>query len=247
MATMSKSQIDRLGSRLKQGDLGEALLRELDDYRRSYHPAYDFVVRRIEAELHLKPTGRPAKSTIALIEKLTRESIRLTQMQDIAGCRITVENPVEQDRTVASLTSIFDQVSIVDRRVRPSYGYRAVHVIVNLDGKSIEVQVRTKLQHHWAEFSEKYSDVVDPDIKYGGGPKEVREILSSLSELIGELEGAEIESVKMPDPTDVVYDTLPDSAKRAIADLRKSIDEQKQRIARLMQQGVTDLSERNKQ
>lgn len=247
---MSKSQIDRLGARLKQGDqgdLGEALLRELDDYRRSYHPAYDVVVRRIEAELRLKPTGRPAKSTIALIEKLTRESIRLTQVQDIAGCRITVENPVEQDRTVAALTSIFDQVSIVDRRARPSYGYRAIHVIVNLDGKLIEVQVRTKLQHHWAEFSEKYSDVVDPDIKYGGGPKEVREVLSSLSELIAELEGAEIESVKMPDPTDVIYDKLPDSAKRAFADLRKSIDEQKQRIARLMQQGVTDLSERNKQ
>jgi hypothetical protein len=34
----------------------------------------------------------------------------------------------------------------------------------------------------WAELSEKLSDVVDPSIKYGGGPTELTEVLHSTSQ-----------------------------------------------------------------
>ena len=217
-------------------------LRELDEYRRSYHPAYDAVVRKIEAELQLKPTGRPAKSTIALIEKLRRESIRLTQVQDIAGCRLTVEDAVEQDQIVNAVARVFEQVSIVDRRERPSYGYRAVHIIVNLDGKLIEVQVRTKLQHHWAELSEKFSDVIDPNIKYGGGPEKVRKLLRGCTEAIVELERKEIELAKLLDSLNIPPDQLSDELKQASAKLQELIDGRKQRLAAIMQEGVVGLS-----
>ncbi len=239
---MSKSQIDRLGARLKEGDLGEAQLRELDEYRRSFHPAYDVVVRRIEAKLQLKPTGRPAKSTIAIIEKLRRESIRLTQVQDIAGCRVTVEDAAEQDRIVNALASMFEQVSIVDRRARPSYGYRAVHIIVNFDGKLIEVQVRTKLQHHWAELSEKFSDVIDPNIKYGAGPENVRKLLSGCTEYIVDLERMETELAKLLDSANIPREQFSDSLKQANATAKEMIDKHKQRLATLMQKGVSGLS-----
>jgi hypothetical protein len=44
MATLSKSQIDRLGDRLKKGSPSEADVRLLDEYRRSFGEAYEAVV-----------------------------------------------------------------------------------------------------------------------------------------------------------------------------------------------------------
>jgi GTP pyrophosphokinase len=147
----------------------------------------------IRTQLRLEPTGRSAKSTASLVEKLRRESIRLTQVQDIAGCRIVVTDIAEQDRVVASLCSVFPGGSLVDRRHNPSYGYRAVHVIIRHSGNLVEIQVRTGLQHLWAEVSEKLSDVFDPAIKYGGGSEQQRDALARASQSIEFLEGLEEE------------------------------------------------------
>lgn len=137
MASFSKSQIDRLGERLKKGSPSDADLRLLDEYRRSFGPAYDFVIRTIRDRLQLEPTGRLAKSTSSITEKLRRESIRLSQVQDIAGCRVVVTGIIAQDQTIAKLRETFPGAKIVDRREHPTHGYRAVHVIVETE----EVQV----------------------------------------------------------------------------------------------------------
>ncbi|MBD0327118.1 MAG: hypothetical protein ICV68_11840, partial [Pyrinomonadaceae bacterium] len=179
MATeLSKNQVDRLGERLKKGKISDDDLRLLDSYRRSFSEAYEFVAGAIRKELALEPTGRPAKSTTSITDKLRRESIRLTQIQDIAGCRLIVQDIAEQESVVQSLKSFFENTTIIDRREKPSHGYRAVHIIVKHSGKLIEIQVRTSLQHMWAELSEKYSDVVNPAIKYGGGDESIQELLT---------------------------------------------------------------------
>src|SRR5207244_4352685 len=100
---VSKTQIDRLGVRLKEASHSEDDLKLLDEYRRSFSPASEQVVRRLRDEVHLEPTARSAKSTLSVVEKLKRESVRLTQIQDIAGCRAIVRDVVEQDRVVAAL------------------------------------------------------------------------------------------------------------------------------------------------
>lgn len=187
----SKSQVDRLGDRLKKGNIEEADLRMLDQYRRSYVDAYEIVVGAIREKLLLEPTGRPAKSTPSIAEKLRRESIRLTQIQDIAGCRLIAVDIADQNKVVESLNNLFEDVTVVDRRKQPSHGYRAVHVIVRCRGKLIEIQVRTELQHLWAELSERLSDVFDLGIKYGGGSKPIREGLISTSSGIAEVEMSE--------------------------------------------------------
>jgi putative GTP pyrophosphokinase len=179
---ISKTQIDRLGERLKRGPHTESDLRLLDDYRRSFAEAYEAVVRTIRQRGEF-PTGRLAKSTDSIVQKLRRESLRLSQMQDIAGCRVVVVNVVEQEKFVASLKTGFPGASVIDRRDKPSYGYRAVHIIAEISGKPMEIQVRTSLQHLWAEVSEKCSDVLDPAIKYGGGPNSWRSMISSLDQL----------------------------------------------------------------
>ena len=77
---VSKTQIDRLGERLKKGNITGGDLRLPDRYRLSFTEAYENVVGTIRKELALEPTGRAAKSTTSISEKLRRESIRLTQI-----------------------------------------------------------------------------------------------------------------------------------------------------------------------
>jgi len=187
---LSRTQIDRLGDRLRSAPPSEDDLVLLDEFRRSFGPAYEIVVGRVQ-ELKLAPTGRPAKSTPSVIEKLKRETIRLTQMQDIAGCRVVVPDIVEQDRIADSLVAVFPGTPVTDRRSNPSYGYRAVHLVVQISGIPVEVQVRTLLQHAWAELSEKIADVVDSSIKYGQGPDQIKEVLKVASDAIAEFEALE--------------------------------------------------------
>jgi ppGpp synthetase/RelA/SpoT-type nucleotidyltranferase len=199
MATkLTKTQVDRLGDRLRKGNITEADLRLLDQYRRAFSEAYEGVVEAIRTELGLEPTGRPAKSTTSISDKLRRESIRLSQIQDIAGCRLIVADIANQNSVVESLTSLFEQTTVSDRREKPSHGYRAVHVIVNVRGKLIEIQVRTVLQQLWAEVSEKFSDVAGPEIKYGEGDKSILSTLESMSVSIAEDES--LETLMTDDP-----------------------------------------------
>lgn len=163
----------------------------LDEFRHSFYDAYEFVIRVIRDELRLETTGRPAKSTTSISEKLQRESIRLTQVQDIAGCRLIVSGILEQERVVDLLANLFEDAAIIDRRANPSYGYRAVHVIVTRGEKLVEIQVRTSYQHVWAELSEKLSDVFDPTIKYGGGNETVRQVLMKWSGVVEKEEAVE--------------------------------------------------------
>lgn len=57
-----------------------------------------------------------------------------------------------------------------DRRAEPSHGYRAVHVLVCVDGVRIEIQIRTLAQHMWANMMERLADRLGRQIRYGGAP-----------------------------------------------------------------------------
>jgi ppGpp synthetase/RelA/SpoT-type nucleotidyltranferase len=114
-------------------------------------------------------------------------------MQDIAGLRIVVPLIEQQNDVVEQVVALFDGATVVDRREKPSHGYRAVHVIVLNQGVPVEVQVRTELQHRWAELSEKLSDLVDPAIKYGGGNPATVRILHKISSTIANGEQAQEE------------------------------------------------------
>ncbi len=192
MPDRPNSQIDALGERLRGGSRAPGCIRELDSYRRSFVPAYEAVMARIRSELDLAPTGRPGKSTASIVSKLARGSMRLSQMQDIAGCRIIVLDRTAQDRLVAALSQLFPQVRVLDLRVRPSHGYRAVHVVPMIDGYRVEVQVRTNLQHWWAELSETLAlGHAAPELKYGGDVPErpgTRGRLLLLSDVIAAFE-----------------------------------------------------------
>ena len=145
----------------------------------------------------------------------------MSQVQDIAGCRIVVPGITEQERAIEALTALFHNTSLVDRRDRPNNGYRAVHLIVSQSGKLIEIQIRTLLQHGWAELSEKAADVIDPALKYGGGDPRAMEALCKISDL---LHGEELMELQFAE--------LEPEAERLLS-LRDVTPEQEQKLARL--------------
>ncbi|MEA2164396.1 MAG: pyrophosphokinae [Thermoanaerobaculia bacterium] len=220
MQTPSKAQIDRLGERLRGQAYGEAELRSLDEYRRTFGPAYDRVVADVQRIIGVPVSGRPAKSTGSIIEQLNRESIRLSQMQDIAGCRAIVADVPQQDGAVDAIVRGLKNVAILDRRERPSYGYRAVHLIVRVNAKPVEVQVRTSLQHVWAETSEKLADVIDPSIKYGGGPENARRVLDRAAAMAYKIEELEAKLLRIGASDGEVAQELRETRDEYISNLR---------------------------
>jgi ppGpp synthetase/RelA/SpoT-type nucleotidyltranferase len=93
----------------------------------------------------------------------------------------------------------------------------AVHIIAKISGNLVEIQVRTTMQHLWAELSEKLSDVIAPEIKYGGGPNIPRKVLAGISESI-----ATIENLK-DDIAQVTAQTKDDKQQKRLKELQKSV------------------------
>jgi hypothetical protein len=112
---LTNSQIDKLGAKLRGGEVDANCLRDLEDFQALYVPAYRHVERVLVETMGLKISGRPSKSTVALTEKLKRESFRLNQIQDISGCRVIVPNLAIQDHIVGSMQVLLENPKIATR------------------------------------------------------------------------------------------------------------------------------------
>jgi hypothetical protein len=177
--------------------LFEALLLHRDDALAEAVAA----LRSLEVEgEQLSPSAR-VKTLATIREKLQRESVRLSQIQDIAGARIVTEGGLDtQDQIRDAVVAAFPGARVFDRRERPSYGYRAVHVVVTCQAVPVEIQIRTSDQHRWAEIFERLADTFGRQIRYGGEPDEpnadffgithrdVIELMMVLSEVISSKE-----------------------------------------------------------
>lgn len=193
-AMVTVSQIDALGERLRKGqarDGDEELLQWLLD---GHSSAIEAGMAIIESMGITDITAR-VKTRSTLLEKLVRERSRLSRVQDIAGMRIVCgATLLEQDGLTAAVASQFPGARVVDRRAVPMHGYRAVHVVIQVSGCWIEVQLRTLLQHAWAEVFERAADIIGRRIRYGelppgDGAKPVVDILLKWSDTIAGMEG----------------------------------------------------------
>lgn len=167
---ISKSQVDKLGERLREQQWpDEERLRLLQQVRAEFD-APMAKAAEILRDIGFSPTSR-LKTVTTLIEKLKRETTRLSSIQDVAGLRV-VEGvgPTEQDSAVVKIAAAFKNVTVIDRRVKPSHGYRAVHVIASVGGRHVEIQVRTQLQDMWAQAFERLADRLGRGIRYGLEP-----------------------------------------------------------------------------
>lgn len=206
-APTSRSKMDKLGKRLSTGGLASEDDRKLFSQVIDYYQALLDTITEMLVEAGLRPTSR-VKTTGTLLEKLRREQgIQLTRIVDFAGARVVIDGGrADQNKRVGEILELFGHYArkptVIDRRIQPSHGYRAVHVIVYPDGYPVEIQVRTELQDLWAQLFERFADQWGRQIRYGGPPnapnandpvplklkQDVIELLHGMSERIDLLE-----------------------------------------------------------
>lgn len=186
----SRSRIDRAGRELasetQQGEVLEGALSVLNDWR-SFHtfPLNSTTVvlkqkaRRIEGEALVVQRLKRARSVLS---KLTREpSMRLSQMQDIGGCRAvftSLDSVYHLKESYLNHQGQYEVVHIADyiRSPKPS-GYRSLHIVLRYKSKKypqynnvlLEVQARTLTQHAWATAVETVGAVLGQALKSSEG------------------------------------------------------------------------------
>jgi ppGpp synthetase/RelA/SpoT-type nucleotidyltranferase len=152
---LTRSQINQLGRRIRDTEpIAEGDLRLLQQLIHD-HASMLATVQRDLIDLvgGITPTSR-LKTIATIADKLRRQrSMAVSTMADIAGIRIVKDmDRDEQDQLVLEILSAIGPGEVVDRRRHPSHGYRAVHVVVRRDHRSVEIQVRTSLQNTWAQI-----------------------------------------------------------------------------------------------
>jgi ppGpp synthetase/RelA/SpoT-type nucleotidyltranferase len=119
--------------------------------------------------------GRP-KRAAAIIAKLVRfPSMRLTQMDDIAGLRVKFrDGPTEVQALLRRIEQQWPGVAVKDYVAKPKpTGYRAIHAFVTAGERVVEVQLRTARQNQWADEVESAADRLGLRLKDGEGPAEL--------------------------------------------------------------------------
>lgn len=120
----------------------------------------------------------------------------LSQLQDIGGARIIVEN----NNILEEISKLIDNFleSSQDFKLhrntdyrpygRDDSGYRAFHKIITFSGIKLELQLRTRAQHYWAECIERTSVFYGRRLKEGEGDNVVIRYFKTLSNAFSVIE-----------------------------------------------------------
>ena len=153
--------------------------RLVNDWRASHsQPLNTFQVNLRRRVGQRDIVARRLKRMPSIIAKLTRLSrIRLSRMQDIAGCRAIVGTSEDAFGLSSDLAGSRIRHRLVRRndyitQPRPT-GYRSLHLMYayNSDrstrwqGYNVEVQIRSRFQHQWATAVETVGTFIRNDLK----------------------------------------------------------------------------------
>jgi ppGpp synthetase/RelA/SpoT-type nucleotidyltranferase len=242
----SRNQIDKLGDRLAPpvpiSANDRAMIEEL---LRAYDEALNEASHVIATGTGMIPTGR--LKTLHTMREKVRRGTELSTMQDIAGLRLVLgleSGRSSQNAVVQTIESLYPGCRRVDRRLAPMHGYRAVHLIIRVDGCPVEVQVRTHLQDLWAQVVERLADLWGRQIRYGEIPDETCELVAGLSRrqvvetimsAADTIDAYEVAADNLERSegqlVDVDIDDLDDEARRVFEEFNSERDEQAARTA----------------
>lgn len=171
-----------------------------DEYRKDHlQPLTDVTLRiqnwlsEFDGEYYI---AQRLKRRPQILRKMNRFSVRLTQLQDIGGNRIVVNRNEDVEclrkfiRDKLANESDVELHRETDYRVkgRDDTGYRALHIILKINGKYIELQLRSRAQHHWAECIERTSVIYGFYLKEREGDPLVIDYFKTLSDIFYEIE-----------------------------------------------------------
>jgi ppGpp synthetase/RelA/SpoT-type nucleotidyltranferase len=111
-----------------------------------------------------------AKTVDTIVQKLQRTTLKLGQVQDLAGVRLDADMVLTQQTDLAQeIAEHFGaaRATIKDIRAKPHSGYRGLHVWLTLPAGRVEVQIRTTIQSEWANTYEGIAEFFGRGIRYG--------------------------------------------------------------------------------
>ncbi|MCT7406639.1 RelA/SpoT domain-containing protein [Aliarcobacter cryaerophilus] len=139
------------------------------------------------------------KRTPSIVNKLKRfnsKGMQLSTMQDIGGCRIILSNLKNVDRLIKTLKKerLFELRNDYIRNPKED-GYKSIHLIgkfKNSEGelRSIELQIRTKVQHSWATAVEIVDLFTNQSLKSNSGKTIWKDFFKHTSEQFALLENS---------------------------------------------------------
>lgn len=186
----SKAAIDRAGRTLLAGEVAsesaDSAWEALANWRSLHAFPLNTItmdlrqkVKRIRADAIVVQRLKRARSMLAKLDKET--SMRLTQMQDIGGCRAVVATIDE----VYALRERYRKSKSLHKFVREDdyvaspkeSGYRSLHLVYRFQSRGhkqynnlmFEVQLRTRTQHAWATAVETVGAVLGQALKSSEG------------------------------------------------------------------------------
>jgi hypothetical protein len=186
----SKGQVDAAGRLLASGvgtpEEIDVALEVLNNWR----AVHSFPLNTIQMGLRTRArriyehalVAQRLKRVPSIIQKLQRfSSMNLSRMQDIAGCRAILESVNQVRRARAAYARSEQQHEFVSEKDYISEpktsGYRGIHLVYryhsdrnpDYNGRSIEIQLRTRLQHAWATAVETVGTFLQQSLKSSEG------------------------------------------------------------------------------
>lgn len=210
---MSKKQIQKIGELIREGKVSPQDLEVFHHWRGLHAEIMPLMASLIYSKikkLKLTPSvfSRRLKRYPSIKAKLTRfPDMQLHRMQDIAGMRIVFSHIDtlhlfidEMKKTYRSSKTNFEFVRCSDYISYPKPdGYRSIHQIykyakgkhTQCHGLTLELQIRTKLQHLWATAVEVLGMRINSKLKSGEGEECYKEFFRVCGELFALMERKE--------------------------------------------------------
>ncbi|MEH2248190.1 RelA/SpoT domain-containing protein [Nostoc sp.] len=212
----SKKAVSRAGDNLINLESSEKENLEALDIVSNWRSSYTFPLHILASLLRSKVKNVERNAIItqrlkripSILDKLKRyPSMRLHTMQDIGGCRVvlsdvkkvnTLRNLLLNSRTKNELVKETDYI-----KNPKTSGYRGIHLIYKYKGKkdeiyngyTIEIQVRTNIQHSWATAVEVTGTFLKQSLKSGKGSEKWLHFFELVSLLLAFLENCLPETI----------------------------------------------------
>ena len=186
----SKKAVDRAGITIVDSTASNAALQEALAVINNWRASHSFPLNTFQVNLRRRARTMDGRALIAqrikrlnsIEAKLTRfPTMKVSQMQDIGGCRAVMRNVALVRRMVSSYqaSSIKHKLMRVDDYLASpqASGYRGVHLIYRYysdrsdvyNGLLIEIQIRSLLQHAWATAVETVGTFLKQSLKASQG------------------------------------------------------------------------------
>jgi ppGpp synthetase/RelA/SpoT-type nucleotidyltranferase len=208
----SKTQVNKAGKLIGNGGGTQSELADARDKVSNFRSAHAYPL--FSVTIHVRKNAlalntnaivaRRLKRLPTIIDKLKRHpNMNVTTMHDLGGCRVILSSVAEVDALVERLHGAKRAQNVITRSYDylrepgpQDTGYRGIHLVYEYRatkpdflGSTVEVQIRTDLQHAWATAVETLDLFGGTRLKYGTGDEELKRFFLVVSSLMAVEEG----------------------------------------------------------